>query len=858
MFHKLPLFIRLLRGQLKTLLAFVLLFSLGMSLFLTVDTMSIEFEDSLRAQSQMFIGGDIEIRLRRDFKADENKALNNLFELNNKDESTRDSDNSENAWRHSKESRFFTMLSNSSKTLLVQARAVDQNFPLVGEFADSTGTQIYPAPKPGEVYLPETLLKLMNLKLGDSIQVGTMQLFIKHILAKSPDSGFAFAQFTQRFYMNLSDIKRGNLDSKGSRIFRHHHYLSSKSLNENSVKDYKKSLLKALVDPEIRIESIADSDTELASRFSMAIRLAKLLSLFTFLMAALGALQFFFNHLDRERINRVLFQSLGMNENKIVSLYFWQGFVLTIFSVLVSVVFAKFWSWQLSKILSDQFDITIQGNIRFDALLLMCVASVGTYVLLMLGPLFQLKFETAQSTLQNKLLSWKLTSVIFVAQMVFGYGLSWWVTRSWMLSFIFLVVLVVGFVGMSLLVIFLDRLLQWFKKIGLNWSAWNSLRLLIIHRPGKSILVYCLIGLVTLVLYLMPGLNSMLRQQLLPEDKQSLPKWFMIDIQDHHLDSIAGFLKTQDYEETQFSPMIRARLLKINGENFVRQAKGETLEDEQERRMRNRGYNLSYKTSLDSSETLIEGLFWNKAWNGEGVPEVSVESRFMKRLGFEMGDTLLFEVEGFPVAGKITSVRKIRWSSFKPNFFVQFQPGVLEMAPKTYILSLPLLPAQNTIQFQRDFFNAFPTISLIDLEDVVQITITQLEKISIILTGITFFALLCGMVLLLEVAHELAKSAKKEMHIRLSLGQSAPKILKAWLVPIYAWIISAWTVGYLLHIIFVTLIGRQIFGDLPWTPELKEILWSLPVAFGFLTAIFFFFYRALYKEKTLEILRTKN
>lgn len=836
-----PLFLKLLKGHIKTVIFFVSLFALGMSLFLTVDTLSIEFVDSLRSQSKQFLGGDLEVRLRKELNADQKQIIETKL----------------NGWDKSEEWRFFTMVAGPDRTLLVQARAVDSHFPLVGEFSDSTGTQFEP-PSVGEVYAPQSLLQIIGLSVGDSIPIGTKKFLISRLLVTSPDSRFAFAQFTQRLYMNLEDVETAGLLSKGSRIFRHHHFLNSQvSLDDSELITLKKALLKQIKDPEISIESAADSDSELAARFSMAIRLAKLLALFTFLMSALGALQFFFNHLEREKHNRVLFQTLGMSQSKIVSIYFVQGLFLTSLALILSLGFAKIWTYFVSGILTDKFQIVIQGNLRAEAFILLLIAAFLSYTLLILGPMIQMRIESAKSILSQSTLHWKLGISVFVVQLIFGYVLAYVVTQSWILSLIFLAILITGFLGMSVAALLLDKGMQLAAKCGLRWTSWESLRLLLLHRPGRSLMVFSLLGLVTLVLYLMPGLNSMLKQQLLPEDQTQLPRWFLIDVQEEHLEDLQVFLQARNYQNVQPSPMIRARLLKVNGDDFVRKGKAKTLEEEQEKRMRNRGYNLSYRSSLDSSESIREGEFWSKSWSGKGVPEISVEYRFMQRLGFNLGDTLEFEVEGFPQKGMITSVREIQWSSFKPNFFVQFQPGVLELAPKTYIVSLPFIE-EDEVLFQQEFFKAFPTISLIDLKEVVKITVSQLEKISIMLTGITFFALLCGLVLLLEIAFELAQSAKKEMHLRFSLGQKRMSILWLWLSPLVFWVMSAWGLGYAAHVLFVRLIGGQLFGDLPWTPELSALLWSLPVLVFFIGSITYFFFRALVQEKSLEVLKARD
>lgn len=837
-----PLFLKLMRGQLKTMVFFVTLFAVGMSLFLSVDTISIEFVDSLRKQSREFLGGDLEIRLRKPVSEEQKKILNN--KLKN--------------WNHSEEWRFFTMISGPQRPLLVQARAVDESFPLLGGFSDTTGGETYSGPRENEVYVPQSLMKILGYQVGDSVQVGIKNFIIRRELQGAPDSRFAFAQFTQRFYMNRSDVASAGLISKGSRIVRHHHYLSIEEIADKELLSFKNDLLSLIQDPEVAIESSADSNTELSRRFSMAIRLAKLFSLFTFLMAALGALQFFFNHLERERRNRVLFQTLGMHTSEVLRVYFKQGLFLTLISFIAAFALSSLGNMLATEFLEAKFGIIVSPVVRWEAYGLLAGASFFTYVLLMLGPVIQMRTESAHSIMQQSKVNFLRSLGLFAVQLAFGYLLAWLVTQSWILSFIFLAILVVGFAGMTLLAISIDFCLSFMRKQGFRWPAWESLRLLISFKLGPSLLVFSLLGLVTLVLYLMPGLNSMMKQQLLPEDKSQLPRWFLIDVQPEQLDELQHFVKQKGYREIEASPMIRARLLTVNGVDFVRKGDAKTLEEEQERRLRNRGYNLSYRSKLAESESIREGKFWDKSWSrGDGLPEISVEYRFKQRLGFNLGDTLEFEIEGFPQKGVISSVRDISWSSFKPNFFIQFQTGVLEIAPKTFIMSLPLIEGDD-LAFQQEFFEKFPTVSLIDLKDLVSKTVSQLEKISVMLTSITFFALLCGLVLLLEIAYELAQSAKREMHLRFGLGQARGVILWLWLSPIFFWVLMAWGLGYLLHIAFVRIIGNQLFGDIPWVPEWTTFAWSIPVMIVFMLAVTWFFFRALVVEKTIDVLKAND
>src|SRR5690606_32005397 len=149
-------------------------------------------------------------------------------------------------------------------------------------------------------------------------------------------------------------------------------------------------------------------------------------------------------------------------------------------------------------------------------------------------------------------------------------------------------------------------------------------------------------------------------------------------------------LKERDLDVLGLSPMVRARILKVNGQDYERKIAEtgfKTREEEREARIRNRGVNLSYRSSLADSETIVSG----RDFSGEFDPqkqdkaELSVEFRFAERMGLKIGDILEFDVQGVEIEGQIINLRRVKWTSFQPNFFILVQNGVLNEAPKTFI-----------------------------------------------------------------------------------------------------------------------------------------------------------------------------
>ena len=150
--------------------------------------------------------------------------------------------------------------------------------------------------------------------------------------------------------------------------------------------------------------------------------------------------------------------------------------------------------------------------------------------------------------------------------------------------------------------------------------------------------------------------------------------------------------------------MIRGRLLKINGVKVKsKDTESFSREEQRQERFRNRGVNLSYRTKLSDSEVIKSGSAMPKAWDGKGIPPVSLEFRYAKRIGASIGDVLTFDILGIEQDAKVINLRKVRWSSFLPNFFILFPNGVINDAPKTFLFAI----SSNQKNLRRKFLKSF-------------------------------------------------------------------------------------------------------------------------------------------------------
>ena len=229
------------------------------------------------------------------------------------------------------------------------------------------------------------------------------------------------------------------------------------------------------------------------------------------------------------------------------------------------------------------------------------------------------------------------------------------------------------------------------------------------------------------------------------------------------------------------SPMVRARLEKVNGKNFVYYEKvAMTREQERQQSFRRRNLNLSYRTELSDSEHIVEGrmLATNYDWDSGKPAEVSLEVRYAERMGLKLGDLLTFNVQEVLVEAIVTNLRRVQWNSFQPNFFIIFQPGVLEDAPSTFLGSIGGLDASGKLKIQNRIVSDYPNVSVIDVSRMVERALKISDQMVLALRLMAYLSILAGLVVVFSIARHEVDGRLWELNMLKVLGAKFSDIQK--------------------------------------------------------------------------------
>jgi putative ABC transport system permease protein len=147
---------------------------------------------------------------------------------------------------------------------------------------------------------------------------------------------------------------------------------------------------------------------------------------------------------------------------------------------------------------------------------------------------------------------------------------------------------------------------------------------------------------------------------------------------------------------------------------------------------------------------------------------------------------------------QIASVRRVAWARFQPNFFVIFEPGVLEQAPQTFVTLTRIDDATRRAELQRDVVLAYPNVAALDLTLVQRALDGVLQSVSLAVRFMALFSIGAGLVILIGALAASRFQRLREAVLLKTMGATGGQVRRIMLTEYLAWGSLAALVGVLL------------------------------------------------------------
>ncbi|MBC7429955.1 MAG: hypothetical protein H7336_15180 [Bacteriovorax sp.] len=831
---------------------YVLCASLGIIGLLLVESFKVGVEDKIAKNAKNFIASDLSISTRRALDEKELKTIEEYL--------------AEKKFNYARWTETYSLVMKVQKNTdhegplskLADLNFVTPEFPFYGSVVlEDQGrkgpgdwSSIHATPT---VWMSRDLSWELNLKVGDHVKIGETVFTVGGIILQDQFSSFRGFNLAPKIFLSYNFLPQTQLVKFGSTAT---FSFAIKLPDDTKTKEIRKELRSLLIDKSIKIAGPKEASQQISKSLDLLSDYLSLITLMTYLLSLVGLYYFTQHFLSKKLKTFSIYKAMGLKTSFLFKVNFIHLIVVTTFAVVIStgiiVGVLPFLEIFFSKLVGEELFF------RLNAMSLVRILSLSLGgSLLALGPLFWGALQTPVATIfQDLPMELKrIKFYYFIPLFLYVIVLAHLLANSFKVGSLFLgalgAIIILAAICFKVVTSLLDR-----ASGTLAFVNRHAVRTLSRYFTSSFTIFICLLMGMTLTTFIFQ-LEGSLRKEFTQTFGNKRPDLFIFDLQDTQAEKFEQITKAEGWNRTMFAPMIRGRLLKINDKpTQKKETPGEsdvnfqTREEENSESMRNRGVNLSYRPQLSWSETLVEGKF-----NGEKcIPskrpcEISLEQNYAKRLGANLGDKLVFDISGIEIEGIVTSMRTVKWTSFEPNFFILFQPGVLEEAPKTFLASIKVKDYAEKQRVFTKMAQTFPSVSLLEVSEIVRKLNAVFDLMVVAIKFISFLSLFVALVVLIAVSFNHLELRKREMGLFYMLGLKLDTIKKIYGREFSFLIVFCFVLSIVFGTGLTVLIMKNIFNS--------EIVYRLRFVVPVMAALGFLLF-TIVSLRVRQLVKNKN
>ncbi len=752
------------------------------------------------------------------------------------------------------EVELFTMayLPKTDDSQFVRIKAIEGAFPFYGvlktEPADA-GTQ-YQSRQ--QILVDDGMMLQYGLEVGDSVRIGGVPMLIGGRLMSAFGSIGAGSSFAPLVYITPDLLDQSQLVQPGSMVDYSYYY---KSGDDFGADDWEDMVREDFRNESMRIQTIEDQKEDLDEAFSSLNYFLNLVALVSLLLGCIGVASSVMIYVKNKISSIAIFRCLGMKGSEALMIYFVQIILLGLISVVIGAVMGSTIQMLLPVILRDFLPYAVEMDLSWRAIGEGIVIGAVITSLFALVPLMDVRRVSPLRTLRASVddieggrdyLKWLLYVLIVIAIA----GFLWTLTGSVIDGAIFTVGLLIAFgvlYGVARVIIwavrrFFPRRSSFVLRQGLS----N------LYRPNNQTQTLVVaIGLGTAILTTLFIIQGLLLQNVGSMDAGNQPNMILFGIERDQSEELAELTREYELPVIQQVPIVTMRLAAWQGKT-----KDEWFADTTRTASRwaiNREARVTFRDTLNPDETLIKGEFTGYVEPGDSI-FVSLAERFAEALDVDLGDELVWNVQGALIKTYVGSIREINFRSMQTRFFILFPNGVLERAPQFQVLVTKSPDTETTAAYRSAVVKAFPNVSVIDLGMILSTLNDILSKVSYIIQFMAGFSILTGLIVLISSLFLSKYQRIRESVLLRTLGAHRRQIMRINFTEYFM-------LGSLSALtgIFIALIGSYLLAkyqleldfDLRWWPILMVYI----VVVGLTVLIGLFNSREVVQKSPLEILR---
>ncbi|WP_339635469.1 FtsX-like permease family protein [uncultured Sneathiella sp.] len=720
-----------LRGSLKGFRIFLACLILGVAAIAGVGTLSSSITTGLKANGQVILGGDIDIRLtHRAAEEDERRWIGEQGRV-----------------AEVQTLRAMVRAIEGGKRTLSELKAIDDAYPLFGSLvlspesgAESTAELLA---KNNGIYgalVERSLSERIDLSLGSQLRLGELNFEVRGIIAAEPDKAAQGMALGPRTIISTAALQETGLIQPGSLIRYHYRIALDPSV---TVPEFYENVKTAFPDAGWRIRDASNGAPGIKRFVDRVALFLTLVGLTALVVGGVGVGNAVRAYLDGKIETIATLKCLGASSSFIFRVHYLQVLFLAIGGSLIGLAIGVGGSVFAAQFLASTLPVPPKITINAGPLLLATAYGLLTATLFTIWPLARARETPAAALFRDVVSSHRRPRPVYLVALGFCFSvlvaLAVLTSEETWFAFMF----VGSIIGIFAVLILVGYGVQFLARKTPR-SKIPSLRLAVanLHRPGaatNSVILSMGLGLTLFVtVALIEGNLTRQVQEQLPE---KAPAFFFIDIQSNQL---ADFIDTAEAVEnvsdvTQV-PNMRGRITNVAG------IPADEVEVAPEARWALRGdRGITYSATPPEGAMVVEGSWWPEDYSGP--PLVSIDREIAEGMKLAIGDELTVNVMGREITAKVANFREIDWTTMAINFVLVFDHHSLQGAPHSHLAT-----ARADGEAEDNLFRAvtdnFANISVIRMKEALQTVNRILEQLSSAVSAISSITLVAGVLVL--------------------------------------------------------------------------------------------------------------
>ncbi|HHF3091434.1 TPA: ABC transporter permease [Vibrio diabolicus] len=640
--------------------------------------------------------------------------------------------------------RFATMAFSDNGMQLISVRAVDDNYPLMGELVldNNPSGRV----KENQLWLDERIMAQLDVKSGDSVTIGDADFTVSGAVLMEPGLSFNPFQQMPSAYIHQKDVEKTGAIQVGSRV----QYRLFLQADDKTLKGLQEDTVLSPSD-RWRTQDTASRSNEVFERTTQYLSLTVAIVI---IMAATTLVLTCQNYVNSRTQTIAMLKSLGASRRWIEKWLFIQVTILLISASIVGLLLGSGLEYLLRIPIKDLLPEPLPSYgvtpylVSFISAVLITVPALG---IPLLGLIKTPALEVLQQGKAQR--SWKrmLLVLVPVVPLLLLYADN---TLVWIVL-----------IGIAVLFVVLAAVSVALTKLFARISTQPAMKLALSRINRTPVTSGLQFGALALSLMLL-SIIWLVRSDILADWERTLPadapNVFALNIGDYELDSYLETLDKNGVTRSQAYPIIRGRLTEINGQNV----KEIEYEGEGSDAIR-RELNLTWGDGLPEYNDVLAGEWTNKG-------SVSVEADVANDLGIELGDKLRFVINSQNYDAVVDTIRYVEWRDMKPNFYFIFSSDVMANLPGSYLISYRIDEGNEALLTSMS--RSHPTVSVLDIRTMGEKIQDLIQQIVSAITILALLGVVAGLLLIFTLLRLSLSQRQQEIRLYRTLGSSKKRI----------------------------------------------------------------------------------